>query len=1045
MRRLIFFLTFLLFSLGSAYSQNLSHVDYDADNSNFPNPGRGFYHADDQLNPGTIANYPAEGITLVFREYHIDDFRNTKIPVWYLWNIKRDLNNLRNAGLKVILRFRYTAKTSKPYGDAPLNIVLMHIKQLEPILRANSDVIFTFQAGFIGAWGEWYYTDYFSVSPGNITEQNWIDRRTLVDSLLSALPPEIMVNVRTPNYKKHLLNEESYNPVTADEAYKNLPVARISHHNDCFLASVSDVGTYTDTTVQKPYLAEDTKYTVIGGETCGQSGYSHCENALKELKRFHWSYLNRDYHQGVIGDWIDEGCYPTIQNKLGYRYKLVDGDFTAESNPSGSFLFKLNLVNEGFANPVNPLNVEVILRSSDGSRQYVATVNGDMRLWSLSDTTHLDLSFGLPNYMVPGAYQLLLNITDPHLSIKDNPSYSIHIANDNIWEPSTGYNKLNHTLTVSNNNTSSYNGGNFFDEKNKTIVYNPNFVVNGDDSEWFMFPVVYHNANQDTRILKIWNTSDSLFYLIKGINMAEETTIFIDADNNSSTGADGYDYKISCCNIYFYNTMGNWEEIQGFIPDYASNDTIKEVALSLSAFNKTVLNENYSIKVHVGNDYLPDANKPAALVYLNKINSVPFVKVLNKGNTNTIFWNRNIEDENGFVKLYRHTVRGKNRSTDTVLSVLPNNVVSYQDKDVDPDKTYIYSAIYLSGNNQSEISLIEHEIIAESDIQEYIDIKLNGNSDDWKLCKPVATSLIEGSRLQTVRFYNTADSLFFGLKMEDDTLLNYLLYFYDDNYSGFKYKISNDSLFYQENSSWIFNKKILSFSDVSFLESGLKLSDIGFDTTDYLICKAYINHKEVWGNNKTFSFFKYPQIEPPDNFELKVSAEIPYHRIKIKWLYSNIPDAYVIQRSVDDSLHFEELAEFNNSTSYYLDNDVDSSHVYYYRMFSHKDILRSAFTNTMWMRPGFTRINSLDRNTGKMDVYPVPVTGRALINVQLSTPDYIEIELLTLVGQSVQTIFKNFVADKKSIDFNIEQLPTGIYLLRAKGDKTLLVKKIVIR
>ena len=312
MRQLLF-LSIVFFLINSVSAQNLTHVNYNADATNFPNPGRGFYHADDQLEPATIATYPAEGITLVLREYHIDEFRDTRIPVWYLWNIQRDLNNLRNAGLKAILRFRYTAKTLKPYNDAPLSIVLMHIKQLEPVLRQNSDVIFTFQAGFIGAWGEWYYTDYFSASPGNITEQNWIDRRTMVDSLLSMLPPEIMVNVRTPDYKKHLLNEESYNPVTIDEAYTDLPVARISHHNDCFLASVSDVGTYTDTTVQKPYLAEDTKYTVIGGETCGQSGYSHCENALKELKRFHWSYLNRDYHQGVIGDWIDEGCYPAIQ------------------------------------------------------------------------------------------------------------------------------------------------------------------------------------------------------------------------------------------------------------------------------------------------------------------------------------------------------------------------------------------------------------------------------------------------------------------------------------------------------------------------------------------------------------------------------------------------------------------------------------------------------------------------------------------------------------------------------------------------------------
>jgi hypothetical protein len=27
--------------------------------------------------------------------------------------------------------------------------------------QANADVIFTIQAGFIGTWAEWYYTDYY--------------------------------------------------------------------------------------------------------------------------------------------------------------------------------------------------------------------------------------------------------------------------------------------------------------------------------------------------------------------------------------------------------------------------------------------------------------------------------------------------------------------------------------------------------------------------------------------------------------------------------------------------------------------------------------------------------------------------------------------------------------------------------------------------------------------------------------------------------------------------------------------------------------------
>ena len=43
------------------------------------------------------------------------------------------------------------------------------------------------------------------------------------------------------------------------------------HHNDCFLASSTDFGTYDDKSVEYPYLKDDTKYTVMGGETCAVS------------------------------------------------------------------------------------------------------------------------------------------------------------------------------------------------------------------------------------------------------------------------------------------------------------------------------------------------------------------------------------------------------------------------------------------------------------------------------------------------------------------------------------------------------------------------------------------------------------------------------------------------------------------------------------------------------------------------------------------------------------------------------------------------------
>ena len=1040
MKKILFLTLFIANFLGT-FAQNTVHVTYVENDTVFPNPGRGFYHADDQLNPETIATYPEEGITLVLREYHIDDFKDTALPVWYLWNIQRDFDNIRNAGLKVVLRFRYTAKTTKPYGDAPLNIVLKHIKQLEPVLRQNKDVIFTFQAGFIGAWGEWYYTDYFSESPGTITEQNWIDRRAVVDALLETLPPEIMVNVRTPDYKIHLLDEDGYYPVTEEEAYKNLPVARISHHNDCFLANVSDMGTYTDTAVQKPYLAEDTKYTVIGGETCSQSGYSHCENALKELKRFHWSYLNRDYHQGVISDWINEGCYPEIQKKLGYRFRLISGDFTQTSNPGGTFLFKLKLINDGFANPVNPMKAEIILKGKNNQKEYIANLKGDLRFWPLGDTINLDLVFGLPELIEPDNYELFFRIIDANGRLNDNPSYSIQMANEGIWQPETGYNKLNHLLSVSNTVTSYYNGADFFTVKNKTLPYPPVFQVDGKDTEWDSYPVIYQNHNQSTKTLKAWNTADSLFILIKGSGMGEETTYFVDADNNPESGNNGFDYKITCCNLY-YDNAGEWNEIEGVVPDYAANDSVKELAVALKNLNQVSLKDIYGLQVLSGSDYLPDLNSAPAAVIKNKISSVPYVKVQNRGNTNTVFWNRNVEDKEGFIKLYR---TDQESETKTLLGIFPNNIISFYDKQVDPSKTFKYTASYISGNYCSETGGFEQEITAESDVQEYIYIKLDGNPDDWKLCKPVATGLIKAPRLQSVRFFNTSDSLFYSIQMENDTIHSYQLYFNIDGTMGFEYKISNDTLYANQNDTWTFQNMIPSYDSEGFLEAGLKLSQLGFDTIDYLEAVAYINKKEVWGNGEEFPFMKYETMLPPEHFDLKVSLEMPYHRIKIKWLYDSNPDEYVLERSVDDSLHFTVLVKLPNNHSYYLDDDVDSSHVYYYRMYSHKDIIRSPYTGTMWMKPGFAGINNNFYNSGNLTVFPQPAKTKLFVKIRLNTPDKVEVSLLSIEGKKIKSIYNGYIINEKILGFLCGNIAPGIYVLKVSGKNTFMADKIVIK
>ncbi len=217
---------------------------------------------------------------------------------------------MREAGVKCVLRFAYTSLETEL--DAPLSIIQTHIDQLKPYLAKNADVIAVWQAGFIGSWGEWYYTTNNLNTPSA--------RKAVLDKLLEALPEGRVVQVRTPQYKQEYLrlNGKPTTALTAANAYTNGIAARIGHHNDCFMASETDYGTYQNVTEDKKYLGQEGLYLPMGGETCPPDGVSpaDCSKAQEEMRNLRWSYLNSDYYKGVNDRWIAQGCMDKIKREM---------------------------------------------------------------------------------------------------------------------------------------------------------------------------------------------------------------------------------------------------------------------------------------------------------------------------------------------------------------------------------------------------------------------------------------------------------------------------------------------------------------------------------------------------------------------------------------------------------------------------------------------------------------------------------------------------------------------------------------------------------
>lgn len=461
-------------------------VNYIPSTDDFANPERGFMQFTEtmassytplsaanpaswrNLNQPSGADYAIYS-TLGYRGFYLETFKNGPISNAYLAAVQQDFATARQAGVKLVVRFAYTQKGTPPFGDAPKNIVLGHIAQLKPLLQANADVIAVLQMGFIGAWGEGYYTDHFGFQ--TLTQQNWLDRTEVLDALLEALPANRSVQVRVPQMKQKAVYgpnaPPNSAPLTIAEAWQNTAKARIGFVNDCFLADGTDFGTYTsydpnpsgcDTCVFKPYFSADSQFVPVGGETCSDTLYpfNNCNSqpgghAQHEMARMHFSYLNSGWNNEVNNDWVSGGCIDEIKQRLGYRLELISGDFPNEVRPGQPVSVNIQLKNKGFAAPFNARLLRLLLRNTSTNELWTVELADDVRRWLPGLQVHaLEHTFCLPVEMPEGNYEWLLHIADPAPALTLNPAYAIRLANQNTWEASTGYNRLLHATTVRN-------------------------------------------------------------------------------------------------------------------------------------------------------------------------------------------------------------------------------------------------------------------------------------------------------------------------------------------------------------------------------------------------------------------------------------------------------------------------------------------------------------------------------------------------------------------------------------------------------------------
>lgn len=211
-------------------------TQYKSSSEDFPNPERGFFVSDlskassKPLDLSKLQSLRKNNITLVRQIYILT--KDSDLSQSFLNLIKNNFDVARKAGVKLILRFAYNWESEG--SDAPFERIASHLDQLKPILTGNKDVISFIEAGFMGYWGEWHH------SKSNL--ENGESRRKILFKILSILPDDRMVALRYPRDKIEVFN--SSNPLTPSQAFNGSQQARTGAHNDCFVASNSDMNTY---------------------------------------------------------------------------------------------------------------------------------------------------------------------------------------------------------------------------------------------------------------------------------------------------------------------------------------------------------------------------------------------------------------------------------------------------------------------------------------------------------------------------------------------------------------------------------------------------------------------------------------------------------------------------------------------------------------------------------------------------------------------------------------------------------------------------------
>jgi hypothetical protein len=473
-----------------------AEIFYQRDDTIFPNPERGFFVSFQPTGGGRVGQQDTphpplkanelralrerpEAISLVRDAILIPrKFWTQPISKEYLDELQANFDAVRAAGFKVVPRFLYDWGMQNRDPDEA--IIAFHLEQLAPLIQKNADVIAWMQGGLFGGAGEGNASDHgyvfekYTVKNSSIKWQGLspVGQRLLLKEL-KLLPQDRMMTVRYPRFKWDLFHWDSTaamkGVLTPDTAFDGSDAARVGFYNEGFMGSPEHYAMF-QLPNEAQFTAQDSEFVVHEGEISDASKYKLQDNqVITDMTRYHMTALHYggDAWPEVSRVWKENEDYEEVARRLGYRFRLTKASLPRALRPGSEFVCDLQMTNDGFTRAMNPRGVEVILRNTQSGAEYSLAVHGarENRLWlpAPGEEKSLRIVAGIPSKMPLGDYEVFLNLPDPQPSLYNRPEYSIRLANKNIWEAATGFNRLGHTLKIDSRGAGrEYSGSDFF-------------------------------------------------------------------------------------------------------------------------------------------------------------------------------------------------------------------------------------------------------------------------------------------------------------------------------------------------------------------------------------------------------------------------------------------------------------------------------------------------------------------------------------------------------------------------------------------------------